>query len=102
MEVESNSCDFVSVFERPAIGSRARDVSRVLQKKNMLLTHLQPLDLDEFLEPIDDDELTLLVVPRDVPRVQPTIHDRRLRRLLVPVVTLHHLGERKNRFRKQT
>lgn len=56
-----------------------------------VLIHLQSLDFDKFLEPVNDEELLVLGVPGDVTGVQPAVDDGLLGGLLVAVVALHHL-----------
>ena len=51
-----------------------------------------PLNFDELLESVHDDELSVLPVPRHVPGVQPALLHRVLGGAPVAVVTNHHLG----------
>ena len=59
---------------------------------NLKLIYLEPLDLDELLESVDDEEPLLLVVDGDVAGVEPTaLPDHLLRRLRVLEVPFHDL-----------
>ena len=53
--------------------------------------HREPLDLDQLLDAVDDEEPPVTIGACDVAGAQPAVHERRGRRPLVVQVALHHL-----------
>ena len=56
------------------------------------LAHLESLYFDKLFEPIDDEEILLVIVIRDIARPQPLAVERFRVSRVVLVVTLHDLG----------
>ena len=56
-----------------------------------LPSYLMPLNFDELLQPIDDNELAIFSVPRNVTGVQPSLLYCVLGCSPIPVISLHHL-----------
>ena len=57
-------------------------------------TYLETLYFNQFLQPVDNDELPVFPVLGHVPGVEPALTDGVLGGDLVPVVAHHHLGPR--------